>query len=226
MLRPNGEDFTKPLVQRSRPSEFGRFGAFRFPVGEPTAQPLGQGRTLLAAEARHLPEASWPSEIEFELPASQHVGEREAEPRLSRIAASRLGELTFRNVRPRSGSAFVPYRIPGPLQFFAKVLQFWGLSANDATSLLGYEPADQRLVEELLAGRASLRGRDAKDRIATLFRIRSLLAELFQSPDVENAWLREPRSDLGNRCPLDLLRDGSMENLLLLRQYVEHVSGL
>jgi hypothetical protein len=199
MLRPNGEDFTKPLVQRSRPFKFGHPGAFPFPVDEPRAQPLGQGTALLEPEARRFLEES--SNIAFE-------------------------HSTVQDVRSRGPTAFVPDRIPGPVQFFKKLLEFWNLSISDATSLLGYESADQRLVAELLAGRTSLRGRDAKDRITALFRIRSLLAELFQSADVENAWLREPKSDLANRCPLDLLRDGSMENLLLLRQYVEHVSGL
>ena len=44
--------------------------------------------------------------------------------------------------------------------------------------------------------------------------------------EVEREWLREPHEILDGRSPLELLREGSMENLLLVKEYVDMVSGL
>ena len=61
--------------------------------------------------------------------------------------------------------------------------------------------------------------------IAHLFEVRSTLAGLFRSEDVENAWLREPHAGLGQRSPMELLREGTMENLLVVREHVLTVAG-
>ena len=114
----------------------------------------------------------------------------------------------------------------GPIQFLSRLLELWRLDREEACNLLGYEPKDQNLVEDLLNGSVTLRGRDAKDRIAILFRMRSLLAALFPSLEAENEWLRTPLKALGQKSPLELLREGSMENLLTVRQLVEHGAGL
>jgi len=124
------------------------------------------------------------------------------------------------------GGTYPPGRLTGPIQFIVRLLEFWRLDREDACSLLGYEVRDRNLVDDLLNGSTTLRGRDAKDRIAALFRIRSLLAGLFPDPDSENEWLRTPLKALNQRSPLEMLREGSMENLLTLRQLVEHGAGL
>ena len=38
---------------------------------------------------------------------------------------------------------------------------------------------------------------------------------------VENDWLRETHATLDGQVPMDLLLEGSMENLLLVKEYVE-----
>ena len=80
-------------------------------------------------------------------------------------------------------------------------------------------------MTHVLQGHATLRGRDAKDRIAHLFQIRRLLWALFRDKTVENEWLREPRAVLKGKTPMDLLVEGSMENLLLVREVVELAAG-
>lgn len=123
-------------------------------------------------------------------------------------------------------SPFVPDRLTGPIQFIRKLAEVWNLDAATMTAVLGYEQDEQRNVEGLLAGRSSVRGRDLKDRITALVRIRSLLNNLFRDPNAERLWMRTPRAELEGHSPLDLVRDGSMERLLTLRQYVEHISRL
>jgi hypothetical protein len=115
-------------------------------------------------------------------------------------------------------------RKTGPVLFVEKLLSAWKLSLEQGASLLGFD--DARSLSHLLAGLTTLKGRDAKDRVRHLFEIREALFKLFGGDEsAERYWLREPASLLGNKAPLDLLVDGSMENLLRTKQYVEYVAG-
>jgi len=116
--------------------------------------------------------------------------------------------------------------LSGTVQFFLKLMELWHLDSEDACKLLGYELADIKYVEQVLSGVLPLRGRDPKDRIANLVVIRKRLDGLFKDVDVENEWLREKHADIGNKSPMELLLSGSMENLLLIKQFVEFVCGL
>ena len=116
-------------------------------------------------------------------------------------------------------------RLSGPIWFVEKLLKTWRLELGDVVPLLGLEPSDLSYATDVFAGRATLRGRDAKDRIAYLFRIRKTLSALFRDEDVENEWLRERHEMLDDKAPMDLLLDGSMENLLLVKEYVEAAAG-
>ena len=118
-----------------------------------------------------------------------------------------------------------PTRLTGPVQFIVKLLDTWKLEPDKAAVLLGFEESGNDQVERILSGREPLSGRDAKDRIMHLFHVRRTLSALFQDREVENEWLREPRSLFHDKSPMDLLLEGSMENLLLLREYVETMAG-
>ena len=113
----------------------------------------------------------------------------------------------------------------GPIQFVAKLLDFWRLEETDAVALLGFGPADKTHVADVLEGLDDFRGRDVHDRIAHLFRIREILDSLFRNLDAENQWLREPHVPLGNKSPLSLLLGGSMEDIILTREYVDAAAG-
>ena len=122
-------------------------------------------------------------------------------------------------------SATYPQRVTGPVQFLQKLLRTWRLGPAEAVPLLGLEVSDLSVAIRLLSGREPLRGRDVKDRIAYLFRIRKTLSALFRNEKVENDWLREPHDLLDGQAPMTLLLEGSMENLLLVKEYVEAAAG-
>ena len=132
-----------------------------------------------------------------------------------------------------AGAAFVPdlrgiaepARLPGPIQFVGKLLEFWRLEDGDAVRLLGFDEHDADYVASVLTGGQPFRGRDVRERIAHLFRIRSILSALFRDRETENGWLRERHSLLHDRVPMDLMLGGSMEDLLLVRDYVERAAG-
>ena len=114
----------------------------------------------------------------------------------------------------------------GPAQFLARLLTTWDLEPEAALVLLGLEASQRPYLDDLLEGKAALTGRDIKDRIAHLTVIRMTLAGLFADDTVENAWLREPHRPLEDRAPMSLMLGGSMDNLLLVREYVDTAAGL
>ena len=128
-------------------------------------------------------------------------------------------------VGSRRSIIYVPKRISGPVQFVLKLLVNWRLSEDDAVLLLGFDAEAKGLVRSILAGAIDLHSRDIRDRIAHLFHIRATLASLFRDLDVENEWLREPHPLLDEREPLKLLLGGSMEDLLLVKEYVDAAAG-
>ena len=113
-------------------------------------------------------------------------------------------------------------RLSGPIRFVGKLLEAWRLEPEDAVWLLG---GDQDYIGRLMRGSAPLAGRDIKDRITYLFRIRQTLSSLFQDESTENAWLREQHELLNGRAPLQLLREGSMEAMLTVKEYVDAAAG-
>lgn len=126
-----------------------------------------------------------------------------------------------------AGSAeATPYRgrITGPVKFINKLLATWHLEPEKACILLGFEPSRFAYVNDVLQGYETLTGRDVKDRIVHLIQIRASLSALFRDEAVENEWLREPHDTLNGKTPMDLLLEGSMENLILVKEYVELVA--
>ena len=158
--------------------------------------------TDMAPSVHNVPIIKW-KDIGRMLEASNHA---------NRVALGILGE---------TGG-----RLSGPIQFILKLMDFWHLDNENVTSLLGFDPPDAEYIFQVLHGGWELPGRDFKDRIAHLFYIRRTLWSLFRDLEVENEWLREKRSTLSEESPISLLLEGSMENLLLVREYVESAAGI
>jgi len=116
-------------------------------------------------------------------------------------------------------------RLSGPIQFVLRLLDSWRLGKRDIVAILGFGPMEAAHVDDVLEGLDHFRGRDVHDRIAHLFRIRETLDSLFRNLDAENQWLREPHVLLDDKSPLSLLLGGSMEDILLTREYVDAAAG-
>ena len=140
-------------------------------------------------------------------------------------AAFDIEQLENADESPSAAPASVAPRLTGPIQLLNKILETWQLDKVDAVPLLGLEPSDQGYAAEVLAGRTALRGRDAKDRLAYLIQMRMTLSAWFRDEAVENEWLREPQNPLDGEVPMDLLLEGSMENLLIVKEYIEAATG-
>ena len=136
-----------------------------------------------------------------------------------------MGDESPSDSPPATPAASVDAGLTGPMQLTNRILETWRLDKADAVPLLGLEPPDPGYAADVLAGRAALKGRDAKDRLARLIHMRMMLSEWLRDEDDENEWLREPHEPLGGKAPMQLLLEGSMENLRLVEEYIEAATG-
>jgi hypothetical protein len=116
-------------------------------------------------------------------------------------------------------------RTPGPISLFGKILAEWNLGSQEAARLLGFEDNETKLAEDVLSGITTLRGKDAKERLRNILRIKVKLDALFENPEAQNKWLHRPAPLLEGKVPFDLLLDGSFENILRVRELVDHITG-
>lgn len=129
-------------------------------------------------------------------------------------------------IKPNSTNGEPPYRIIGPIKFVNKLLKMWEISHEYAASLLGFDKQYGEYVDELLHGYEYLvEGSEAEDRIAYLFYIWSVLSELFRDRTVEIKWLRARKQELEGKTPMELILSGSITDLLLVKEFVDFVSG-
>ena len=115
-------------------------------------------------------------------------------------------------------------RLADPVQFVLKLLELWHMEAADAVGLLGFDPMDADHGAAVLGGTERFGRRDVRDRISHLFWIRKTLWTLLRDLETENEWLKEPHSMLDDRSPVSLPVDGSMEDILLAREYADAVA--
>lgn len=106
-----------------------------------------------------------------------------------------------------------------------RILATWRLGESQAIRLLGLDPSDSSYVADVLAGRKALKGRDANDRLACLIQMRMALFGWLRDEAAENKRLREAHAALDGQVPMELLLEGSMENMLLVKEYVEAATG-
>lgn len=129
-------------------------------------------------------------------------------------------------IKPNSTNGEPPYRIIGPIKFVNKLLSMWEISHKDVASLLGFDKRYKEYVDKLLQGYEHLvEGSETEDRIAYLFYIWSVLSELFRDNAVEIKWLRAKERELEGKTPMELILSGSITDLLLVKEFVDFVSG-
>jgi hypothetical protein len=115
-------------------------------------------------------------------------------------------------------------RIVGPVRLFRKIVERWGIADHEAAILLGYD--DPNFARDVLGGLVGLRNRDVRDRIKYLFGIYERLFHLFRDESAEIEWLRRANDDLSGKAPLNYILEGAMLNLIIVKQYLDRVTGL
>lgn len=129
-------------------------------------------------------------------------------------------------VKTNEDSDDPPYRIIGPIKFVNKLAGQWKIHPEKVVSLLGFDKQQKQYVRNLLQGCDHLvEGSEAEDRIAYLFYIWSIVSELFRDSTVEREWLRREEPELEGKAPMELMLSGPITDLLLVKDFVDLVSG-
>lgn len=206
--------------------------------GRPTVRP-GSAGSHGVLNLRNLPKLNVRGEGEFEVGQDgdqwrlswsrlkETSSETQDESNISGTAVNRPRlDLDDLEASTLGGLGELAGRLTGPIQFVRKLMECWRLDRKEMVRLLGYDPDDAEYGLAVLDGKLPLHGRDVRDRIAHLFCIRRTLWSLFRDLEVENEWLRERHRVLNEKSPLSLMLEGSMEDMLLAREYVEAAAGV
>lgn len=114
----------------------------------------------------------------------------------------------------------------GSVKFLAGLVRIWGITNQEVGCLLGLEETETFRLFGILSGATPIVGRDLKDRIAALLDIRSVLASRYDGDvEAERDWLRRQVADLEGKSPLETIDEGSIESLLLVRDYLMWTAG-
>ena len=133
--------------------------------------------------------------------------------------------LAHRRMRHGPGQLAQP-SLKGLEEFYAKLLQYWGLTVDQGAVLAGFGPQRVEDLDRVIAGLAKFDTVDQRDRILELFHLRKLLAGLFRNRDLEMYWLRAPNEGLQGFSPLHVLLQGSFSDVLRVRQFLETLAGV
>lgn len=117
-------------------------------------------------------------------------------------------------------------RLAGPaLRTFFKIAGAWGLNRADQMTLLGLTA-----TSTYQNWKADTDGRltpDALERISYVFGIYRALQILFPDVAIADGWVKRPNSGFpfNGRSPLEHMRQGKVQNLLEVRDYLDSHRG-
>jgi len=131
----------------------------------------------------------------------------------------------FVEAKPASITAQPNFRgkVTGPVRALLSIFDRWQIDDRDASLFLGRETA--QFVRGLRAGTEGLNSRDAKDRARLLIEIYEGVYSLLRDPAAERAWISAPVRGLRDRSALEIMRGGSVADLLQVKAFVDHVNG-
>jgi hypothetical protein len=109
---------------------------------------------------------------------------------------------------------------PGRIKGFRRLMDRWGFTRKDAKEILGFD--NEGMIGELYTGIEKVQQRDVKDRLRLFLSLAVDLHGLFREHDVIKEWFDEPHGMLRGKTPRSLLVEGSMENLLRVKQLAQY----
>ncbi|MDX2102929.1 MAG: antitoxin Xre/MbcA/ParS toxin-binding domain-containing protein [Alphaproteobacteria bacterium] len=100
------------------------------------------------------------------------------------------------------------------------VARAWSLSDEELAKLLAYGRAST--IRDVLNGTRTFLGtEDQFDRARQIFKIHSLLAELFVDPSQEEVWIRRPFSAFSGVSPLNHMLNNRIPGMVQVLHYLE-----
>jgi uncharacterized protein (DUF2384 family) len=99
----------------------------------------------------------------------------------------------------------------------------WSVADTEALVLLGDLPA--QTWSEWKAGTVHSVARDVEARLAHLLAIHRALRTIFTDSQLGYRWVRQPNTAFGGRSALDVMRQGELDDIVLVHRYLESVVG-
>jgi Protein of unknown function (DUF2384) len=109
------------------------------------------------------------------------------------------------------------------LRAFFRLVELWGLSAEQARLLLG-RPSRATLYN-WKAGRARSVPYDTLRRISYLLGIYKALQILYRDPQLADAWISRPNAAFGGQSALERMLAGDLTDLAAVRAHLDDARG-
>ena len=112
------------------------------------------------------------------------------------------------------------------LRAFARIAALWQLSVDTQLCLLGQPSRSTYFAWRRSPEQARL-PRDTLERLSNLLGIYKSLQILLPAPEAADAWVHQPNSAplFAGRSALQLMLDGNLSDLHLVRRYLDSVRG-
>jgi len=114
-------------------------------------------------------------------------------------------------------------KVTGPVRALLSIFDRWSIDDSDAALFLGSDTAS--FINDLRVGTSGLTARDVKDRASILVKIYEGVHSLMRGEEAERSWINSPLSTLDHRSILDVMRGGSLADLIYINQFIDHVNG-
>lgn len=105
------------------------------------------------------------------------------------------------------------------LRGFFRIMDAWGVGADDARVLLG-APAE-RTYYAWRKGDGARVSEDTLRRIGYVAGIYKALQILYSAPQLADGWVNRPNRAFGGQSPLDRMRAGDVTDLASVRSYLD-----
>lgn len=125
---------------------------------------------------------------------------------------------TVPSAHPSVGSSM----IPAELEAFFSMAERWGLSADQQITLLG-SPGRSTFFKWKKEG--GTLPKDTRERISHLLAMWKALRILFTQDERGEEWLTRPNSYFDDRTALDVMLQGGVADIILVRQYLDAQRG-
>ncbi len=111
------------------------------------------------------------------------------------------------------------------LRAFFKIARLWRLDQKEQLALLGQTDLPQ--LAQWAEGRGPILSEDTLERISYVLGIFQAINILLPTPELANAWVREPNKApiFGGRSALDRMMAGNVSDLYVVRQYLDAEVG-
>jgi Protein of unknown function (DUF2384) len=180
--------------------------------------PLSE-RAYLASRFQHMPSREmFTQRTSNALPKGSDPLSLREQTRAAGLPGAFLGQTSLPDQRPAYRG-----KVTGAVRTLLSIFDRWHIDESDAALFLGYSAAS--FVKDLRVGTTGLTARDTKDRARLLVNIYEGVHSLMRDEDAERSWIRAPLEALGDRSIFDIMRGGSLFDLMYVSKYIDHVNG-